>query len=145
EAVAKTVLDRVVDAEVDWVKRNRAFQSGLDFEVAVAKKKRADARRADTTPSRELKAYRGRYEERAYGGATVSLDDDKLTLKWGKFTYRLDHYHFDTFTAVLIAPASESRQSDRTTLDAQFRLGADGDVESLLFLGQEFRRVKEKK
>ena len=65
-----------------------------------------------------------------------------LTLVWGKFTFRLDHYHFDSYTAIPIEPKEEARSFDRATFDAQFRLGTDGEVESLKFLDQEFVRTK---
>ena len=83
--------------------------------------------------------------ERAYGQATVMADGEKLTMKWGKFTYRLDHYHFDTFTAVPVEPRDELVSSDRGSIDVQFRLAANGSVEGLKFLDQEFKREKEAK
>ena len=48
--------------------------------------------------------------------------DGKLTLRWGRLTFRLDHYHFDTFTAVPVEPKDDVVSFDRTTFDARFRL-----------------------
>ena len=126
DAIGKMLLDLTLGAGGDWVKRNRAAQAAFDFDIAVAKKKRENARRADSTPSRELKAYAGKYDEPAYGRATVTLDDGKLKVAWGRYVFRLDHYHFDTFTAIPVeVPADTSvAQFDRSTFEVQFRLAA---------------------
>jgi len=58
------------------------------------------ARKPDTKPSLALKEYALAFEERAYGRAEVTLENDKLMIRWGKYTFRVEHYHFDTFTAV---------------------------------------------
>ena len=144
EAVAKMILDMYLGADMDWVKRHRATQAAGEFEVAVAKAKRDTTRRADTKPSREPKEYAGTYDDPAYGRAAVTLDGDKLKLSWGRYAFRLEHYHFDTFTLVPVkVPADTSvGQLDRATFEVQFRLAANGDVESLQFLGQEFKRGK---
>jgi CubicO group peptidase (beta-lactamase class C family) len=144
DAIGKMLLDLTLGAGGDWVKRNRTAQAAFDFDIAVAKKKRDNARRADSTPSRELKAYAGKYDEPAYGRASVSLDDGKLKVAWGRYAFRLDHYHFDTFTAIPVeVPADTSvAQFDRSTFEVQFRLATNGDVETLQFLGQDFKRTK---
>lgn len=142
EAVAKSVLDRVAGGDADWVKRMRGSQRLLDFEVAANREKHKVARKPDTKPSRELKAYAGNYDESAYGRAEVKHADEQLTLTWGKYAFRLEHYHFDTFTAVMTEPAADVRTFDRVTFEVQFRLGTDGNVESLQFLSQDFRRKK---
>jgi len=71
----------------------------------------------------------------------VKFADDKLTLAWGKYTFRLEHYHYDTFTAVPVEPKDEVVSSDRGAFDAQFRLGTNGQVEGMKFLDQEFKKV----
>src|SRR5205807_2598650 len=81
----------------------------------------------DTKPSLPLKSYAGTYEERAYGKAEVAVEDDKLTVRCGKLAFRLEHYHFDTFTAVPVEPADEVVSFDRSTFEAQFRLGTNGE------------------
>ena len=70
----------------------------------------------------------------------ASCSSDRL--KSGKYVFRLEHHHYDTFTAVPVEPADEVFQFDRQTLDAHFRLGPDGKVEGVKFLDQEFKRVK---
>jgi CubicO group peptidase (beta-lactamase class C family) len=146
EAVAKAAIDHLLGLPAeDWVKHYKAAQAADDFNVAVAMKKREGERKPDTKPSLPAKDYAGTYEERAYGRATVTAEGEKLTMKWGKFTYRLDHYHFDTFTAVPVEPRDELVSFDRGSIDVQFRLAANGSVEGLKFLDQEFKREKEAK
>jgi CubicO group peptidase (beta-lactamase class C family) len=146
EAVAKAAIDHLLGLPAeDWVGHYKAAQALDDFNVAVAAKKRQTDRKPDTKPSLPAKDYAGTYDERAYGRTTVTADGDKLTMKWGKFTFRLDHYHFDTFTAVPVEPKDELVSFDRATIDVQFRLAANGSVEGLKFLDQEFRRNREAK
>lgn len=143
EAVAKTALDQLLGLpSEDWVKDGKASLELLDFTTAVRLTKRKTDRKPDTKPSLPLKSYVGGYDETAYGRAEVSLDGEQLKVKWGKLVFRLEHYHFDTFTAVPVEPADEVRTFDRTTFDVLFRLSAAGDVESMRFLEQDFTRAK---
>jgi CubicO group peptidase (beta-lactamase class C family) len=146
EAVAKAVLDRCLGlSEEDWVKFHQGTLAALELTVWAAKGKRDKERQADTKPSLSAGKYAGRYEDRAYGTATVTEADGKLTLRWGRLTFRLDHYHFDTFTAVPVEPRDEVVSFDRSVLEARFRLGSNGDVEGVTFLDQDFRRAVGKK
>ncbi|HSQ56055.1 MAG TPA: serine hydrolase [Gemmata sp.] len=146
EAVAKTALDQLLGLPAeDWVKDGKASLATFDFLIALRKNKRDNERKPDTKPSLPLKDYVGSFAERAYGRAEVTLDKDKLMVKWGRLAFRLDHYHFDTFTAIPIAPKDEIESFDRTTLDVQFRLGTNGKVEGMRFLDQEFGKVMGKK
>ncbi|MBA4186933.1 MAG: hypothetical protein C0467_02840 [Planctomycetaceae bacterium] len=143
EAVTKTALDQLLGLPTeDWVKENKAAMALLDFNTAVRFKKREAERKPDTKPSLALKSYVGSYDETAYGRAEVWREADKLMLRCGKFTFRLDHYHFDTFTAVPVEPADEVVSFDRATIDLQFRLGTNGEVEGIRFLDQEFKKSR---
>jgi len=143
ETVAKAALDQLLGLpEEDWVSFHKTAGAALDFGVALKLKKRTEERKPDTKPSLAIKGYCGEFTEPAYGKAEVSLDGEKLMVKWGKLTFRLDHWHFDTFTAVPVSPADEIISFDRTTFEAQFRLGANGEVEGVKFLEQEFKKAK---
>ncbi|WP_439627397.1 serine hydrolase [Gemmata sp.] len=143
EAVAKTALDQLLGLPPeDWVKEGKASLELLDFTTAVRLNKRKTDRKPDTKPSLPLKSYAGSYDEPAYGRAAVALDGEQLRVKWGKLAFRLEHYHFDTFTAVPVEPADEVATLDRTTFDVVFRLSAAGDVEGMTFLEQDFARAK---
>jgi CubicO group peptidase (beta-lactamase class C family) len=106
--------------------------------AAKAKNDRAarleKARRPNTTPSHELKAYVGIYEDAAYGKATVTVGDGVLGLSWSSWKVELRHYHFDTF---------EVRDPGRLDVElVTFALNGDGTVGTLRFLGREFKRTK---
>jgi len=75
------------------------------------------------------------YEEPAYGAAKVSLENGRLTLRWSSFHATLEHYHYDTFDV-----AGERRLPNE---QAQFLIGAGGDVASMKFLGVDFRKTNE--
>jgi CubicO group peptidase (beta-lactamase class C family) len=143
ETVAKTALDALLGLPAeDWVEFHKGRMAALDSQVAVGLKKRETARKPDTKPSLAVASYAGRYDEPAYGRAEVVAENDALALRWGRLAFRLDHYHYDTFTAVPVEPKDEIASYDRSTFDVQFRLGAGGEVEGMTFLDQEFRRAK---
>lgn len=143
EAVAKTTLDILLGLPAeDWVAFHKTQLANVDAGVLSAQKKRETARKPDTKTSLALKEYAGAYEEPAYGRAEVKIEEDKLVVRWGKFTFRTDHYHFDTFTATPVEPKADVLSYDRGLFEAQFRLGTNGEVEGLRFLDQEFRRAK---
>jgi CubicO group peptidase (beta-lactamase class C family) len=143
ESVAKTVLDLALEEKKeDWVKFHKSALVALDFQTAVTLKKREGARKLGTKPSLRLVKYTGAYTEPAYGQAEVIDEDGALHIKWGKMVFRLDHYHFDTFTAVPIEPKEDVISYDRSTFEVQFRLGTDGEVEGMKFLDQDFKKTK---
>ena len=145
EAVTKSTIDYLLELpSEDWVTSAHAQLSALEFTTAVRIAKREKDRKPDTTPSLPLKGYSGDYVEPAYGKATVSLKDDQLGIRWGRMTFRLKHYNFDTFTAIPVEPADEVLPFDRTTFDVLFRLGTTGEVEGMKFLDQEFKKSKGK-
>jgi CubicO group peptidase (beta-lactamase class C family) len=146
ETIAKMALDQLLGLPAeDWIKDGKAALAAFDFQIALNRKKREVARKTDTKPSLPLADYAGTYEERAYGRAEVVVEDGKLALKWGKYTCRLEHYHFDTFTVIPVEPKDEIASFDRTTLEVQFRLGTNGEVEGAKILDQEFKKVQAKK
>jgi CubicO group peptidase (beta-lactamase class C family) len=143
EAVAKTALDQLLGLPAeDWVKDGKGALALFDFNAVAAKAKRTGERKPDTKPSLPLKSYAGNYDEPAYGRAEVSVEGDNLKVHWGKLVFRLEHWHFDTFTATPVEPADEVISFDRSTFEVQFRLDAKGEIEGLKVLDQEFKRVK---
>ncbi len=96
--VTENVLDRLLGlAPFDWV--GRARQQTQEAEAAQKKQRdeRAAARKPNTTPSHELAAYAGTYENPGYGRVTVRANGPVLELSFTGFTARLKHYHYDTF------------------------------------------------
>jgi CubicO group peptidase (beta-lactamase class C family) len=146
EAVTKSVIDHALGLPAeDWVKFHTAAYAMFDFQTTVNRKAREASRKKDTKPSLPPAKYAGRYGEPAYGVAEIEDRDGVLHLTWGKFTFRLDHHHFDTFTAVPISPKADVIAFDRSTFECLFRLGTDGEVSGMKFFDQEFTRRNEKK
>ncbi|HEX7149915.1 MAG TPA: serine hydrolase [Thermoanaerobaculia bacterium] len=114
----------------DW----NAYYLGLDRksveEEEKTRKEREAKRHANTSPSRDLTAYAGTYESRAYGPLTIALEDEALVLRWSRMTIPLVHYHYDTFLAV-----DEVADVDEL---APFALNTAGDVQSVTLWGQTF-------
>jgi CubicO group peptidase (beta-lactamase class C family) len=141
EALSKTLLDHLLGLPPkDWNDFYRKQEAKQEDDIKKQRKKRAAERKPDTKPSLDLAAYAGSYEEPAYGKADVQQDKDALIVRLGGMTFRLEHYHFDTFTAVLTAP--DARYAARMNLQAHFRLGTNGEVEGMRFLDQDFKRVR---
>jgi CubicO group peptidase (beta-lactamase class C family) len=93
----------------------------------------AASRQPGTKPSRSTDAYAGSYQDPAYGVARIEVDGGGLVLSWSSYKTKLRHYHYDTFTV------EEERLADNPV---SFTLGADGEVQTLRFLGRTFKRVK---
>ncbi len=75
-----------------WKERLQKFEDEL--------KRREEVRVKNTSPSLPLEKYCGKYEDKMYGEAEVSLKDGKLFLQFiptPTFRGVLNHYHYDTF------------------------------------------------
>jgi CubicO group peptidase (beta-lactamase class C family) len=143
EALAKTLMDRLLNLpEEDWLKQFRNQQKLDQFNRASALKLRASLRKKDTKPSLPLDGYVGIFEEPAYGKLEIRREGEGLQLAWASCVAKLEHYHYDTFTATLIGPVRVQRRMPALEMDVVFRLNAKGEVESVLFLEQEFKRTR---
>jgi hypothetical protein len=134
EAVRNRVADHVLGApDKDW---NAYLLAQLEKAAAAERKRELDfeaKQQKNTKPSRELAEYAATYDEPAYGPLTITEEKGTLFLHWSSFKLRLEHFHFDTFRT-----RGDPLVHNRPVL---FALGADGNVEKLTFLDQEFRRT----
>ncbi|MBL8800267.1 MAG: serine hydrolase [Planctomycetia bacterium] len=137
EAVRNSVSDALLGLpKKDW---NAHFLGQLEQAEAGDRRREQQTeakRQKDTKPSRELSAYVGQFAEPAYGKLEVVLLGDKLALRWSSFQVNLDHWHYDTYMA-----RGDALLHNKPVV---FTLGADGEVEKLSFLDQEFKRQKPK-
>ena len=137
EAARWRILDLLLGLPAkDWNGLVLEQVKKAEAEGKTREKEREEKRHKETTPSRELAAYTGAYEEPAYGTASIALENGSLQIQWSSFHSRLQHFHFDTFTASEAGPIEKQQ--------VVFTLGADGEVAALSFLGQEFKKVKPK-
>jgi CubicO group peptidase (beta-lactamase class C family) len=131
-AVSNTLIDHFFGHPAkDWNAYYGDLVRGEQEERAAAEKAFQARRHRGTKPSRELAAYVGTYDDPAYGTARVTLADGKLTWQWSSFRCPLEHYHFDTFTAL---------HEHLVRAQVVFTLDADGEVAGFRALGREFRR-----
>jgi hypothetical protein len=141
-ALGNYLLDELLRLEAkDWhtfflKKRSEALQAR-----AAKKKALLASRKKGTKPSRGLRAYGGRYRDRAYGEATVKEENGRLVLAWSSFQVALEHFHFDTFVGKIEKDASSSRLEDELV---RFELDGDGEVRTMHLLGRKFQRDRQK-
>ena len=134
-AVRNSVLDLLLGLpKKDWNAIYAEQVKKAEAEQKKRQKEREAKRQKGTRPSRDLAAYTGAYEDSAYGMARISLEDGSLALQWNGWKRRLDHFHFDTFTAL------DRNEEDLDQL--VFHLGAYGDVAAVEYLGQTFKKAK---
>ena len=133
EALREGLVDQLLGLPArDWIAYYTARAGEVDARRKSVRAEQDAQRKTGTKPSLKLVDYAGIYEDPAYGTISVSLENDSLRVRWFKTRYRLDHWHFDTFT-------TKDDHSPMRSLVA-FRLGEDGKISGLSFLGQEFRR-----
>ncbi len=136
EAVRNNLADLLLGLpKKDWNGLLLEQSRKSDAARLAREKQRQAKRQPGTKPSHDLKAYTGAFEEPAYGKVRVVLENGGLVLQWSNFKWKLEHFHFDTFTLQSDEPIIENRQ-------VVFRLAADGEVDRLSFVDQEFLRVK---
>ena len=144
EALSKALLDKMLDLPDErWIEFYAKNDKTTESSRLIAMKARETSRKPNTKPSRELAAYAGFYTEPAYGRAEVLADEEGLSLKWGRWTLKLEHRHYETFTGIVSAPADDVIRNQRSYYEVVFKLNAAGNVEGMQFLDQDFARSKE--
>lgn len=121
----------------DWNAYFQAEWAKLAESERAAVTGRLESPHASSKPSRSLDSYMGEFQEPVYGKATITMEDGKLVLSWGRCRTRLGHLHFDTFVA------RNGGSPERNVLENQtvsFQLDAAGKVSGLTLLGQGFQR-----
>lgn len=134
EATCYNLIDMLLGLpKKDWHGYISGQAKQFEAEQSKAVAARFATRKKETKPARELTAYAGFYENEAYGKAEVFVTDDKLAVQWSNFKNKLEHFHFDTFTALGEGLGNEQ---------AVFTLGADGEVSGMSLLGVNFKKQR---
>jgi CubicO group peptidase (beta-lactamase class C family) len=129
QSMTYRILDHYMSAPAtDWIAGfKKSEEMGL-ARAAEAEKRLASTRAADSKPSLPLAKYAGRYTDAWYGDVTISMETDKLVLRFGHtplLVGDLEHWQHDTFVA---------RWRDRS-LEADafvtFALKPDGTIEQM--------------
>lgn len=126
DALPYEIIDRLLGLEsAGLLARYRAIEEKSYASEDAAKSAGVSDRKANTKPSHPLADYVGEYEQPGYGRIRISLNGDRLTLGYNRFTTPLDHWHYDVFQA----PAD--RQNDLELMRVQFQSDLSGDIVGL--------------
>ena len=101
----------------DWSADYTKLLSGAYKAVAVAESALVKARVTGTSPSLALDKYAGTYSDSMYGDIRITVQDGKLHLAFGIMQATLEHWHYDTFRAIM-QPARLGKVMSSFVLDA---------------------------
>jgi hypothetical protein len=124
EALVYRVCDLYfADAPKDWSADLRKVQNEIDTLRKLNEMKDMLFRAKDTNPSLPLEKYAGTYTSELYGDVKVTLDNGKLTLRYGEgYVGDLEHWHYDSFRATWTNPR-EPKALVTFVLNAQGAVG----------------------
>lgn len=124
----------------DWSGEMLKTMKSLEEQGKAAAAKTEASRLKGTKPSLALEKYAGEYKSEMYGDVKISLENGKLTAKFGpNFTGELEHWHYDVFRVVW-----QDKVQGKSFIS--FRLNQQGKVETMnLSAIGDFPRVPEKK
>jgi CubicO group peptidase (beta-lactamase class C family) len=84
----------------DWIQIYTDLEKEMKEKEDQETQKRDEARAKDTRPSLELQKYAGKYDSAIVGGATLSVEGDRLHIQLEAHETifgTLEHWHYDTF------------------------------------------------
>jgi CubicO group peptidase (beta-lactamase class C family) len=117
----------------DWSADLRELYRSLEKEAEERRAELEAKRVPGTRPSLPQEGYVGAYFDPLAGEAAISKSEDRLRLSLGPtLTGSLEHWHHDVFRV------SWDRKWQGTAF-VSFRLGVEGEVQSLFIDGLEFR------
>jgi CubicO group peptidase (beta-lactamase class C family) len=126
DALSYEMIDRLLGLEsAGLLTRYRAIEEKAYAAEDAAKSAGVSDRKPNTKPARPLGDYAGDYEHPGYGRIRITLDQDRLALRYNRFSTPLDHWHYEVFQA----PAD--RQNDLELMRVQFHTDLSGDINSL--------------
>jgi len=139
ETLSYSLLDHLLDLPAhDWIAHAKQTEQRTRANEARQRALLDQQRKRDTQPSLDLAAYAGHYDHPGYGRAEVLHSKEGLAIRWGTVNRPLSHYHLDVFRFELPDPHMFYSGDPRV----QFHLDGEGNVGSMVFLEQEFVRVK---
>jgi len=103
EAIHKKIRELyLTDSNTDWIAQYMESSNEREIKKLIKIEEKEEQRVQNTKPTLELDEYVGIYEDKMYGKAEISINNDKLHLKLlpsqKLFTADLNHWHFDTFS-----------------------------------------------
>jgi len=135
-AVLWEVMDSSADSErPDWNQLVWDLYQGAAKEAEAKWAETLEKRLPRTRLSLPLDAYTGRYGSAALGDVTIEIAGGKLKMRTHAVALPMSHWHLDIF--LIEYAAWDLREF------AEFRIGPEGQIESLLLFGQEFLPSRE--
>jgi CubicO group peptidase (beta-lactamase class C family) len=126
DALPYEIIDRLLGLEsAGLLARYREAELKSYAGEDAAKSAGVSDRKPNTKPAHPLSEYAGEYEHPGYGRIRISVDNDRLSLGYNRFTTPLDHWHYEVFQA----PAD--RQNELELMRVQFQTDLSGDIASL--------------
>ncbi len=147
EALRSKFLDMVCDYEED-----RDWSLELKNELIASRTRQEEQRKEyrlkNPQPARALKTYAGIYENDLYGRLEISLESDRLVLKYRDLSVSLTHWNGDNFSFTPSDFTKSYSVTDTAMGDIVFGIIKDGKTDlcmmSALYEGKDtrFKRVK---
>lgn len=101
-ALTYRLLDNLLDMETrDWDRHMQDVVRDAAASDAKARQGQFARRKENTRPSLDIDDYVGDYHHPAYSKTTVTRERGQLVWRFSSFTLPLEHFHFDTFVAIL--------------------------------------------
>lgn len=128
--LARHALDRLLGLPPkDWSAERLAKRAQMKTAEKEAKSKKAEVRKAGTTPAHPVEEYAGEYENRGYGSLKVARTADGLAMTYNGITTPLEHWHYETWSGLEI----KGEKADNTFENFRFMFGTDkeGEVSSV--------------
>lgn len=126
--VRNIIADRLLGMEYrDWngTAKKEADEANKASEQIASDKEGSAVK--NTTPSHDLSAYTGSFNNPAYGTIEISNGKNGLQVQIGKYKAKLTHYHYDYFTVEKL----DSNQIPVEGLKLSFDTGIDGKIADL--------------
>lgn len=92
------------DTPRDWNAEYLKIVQPMREAARAAEEAQRKARVPGTRPSLELAKYAGTYTDSLYGDIVITEKDGALSFQFGRVGGAMEHWHYDTFRASMVAP-----------------------------------------
>lgn len=113
----------------DWSARYQEIFNGMMGDMLNGMQARAGAKIPDTTTTKALEAYAGKYVHPGFGTIELAMTENGLVGNWNGFDIMMTHYHYDSFDMLLVLMGQP--------VPAEFVFDAAGNVESIKVVLEE--------
>lgn len=131
EIVLNSIADRFFKLKtIDWNGKALQEREENKKKEELAKKSKLVKDIPNTKPSHPLKDYTGLFANRAYGQIDISVKNDSLFAKMGKYSFWLKHSYYDVFNLREVEKDGKADTSE-SSIKINFAGDLDGKISSL--------------